>query len=218
MTPSPASTVNNTALAIPGLGMLSTQTITPTQAPGLALTLAPAPAAPAPAATPTPTAVPQSLAATKPQPLTPTASATKPPPTIPDPSRITTYPAALKHVTKHLATSETASTRIRHLISTQHQHERQWHAGREALLALQASRPSTSAQVSALLRSLAELAAYDAKVHRGLVAMQADFARQLRNLGVPLFAISHDLKKLDKGELRELQKRMLALLEDLFGD
>ncbi|RMD41199.1 hypothetical protein DV735_g3934, partial [Chaetothyriales sp. CBS 134920] len=62
----------------------------------------------------------------------------------------------------------------------------------------------------------AELAAYDAKVHRGLVAMQADFTRQLRNLGVPLFAISQ--KKLDKGELKELQQRMLALLEDLFGD
>ncbi|RMZ77595.1 hypothetical protein DV737_g4245, partial [Chaetothyriales sp. CBS 132003] len=124
---------------------------------------------------------------------------------------------------------------------------RQWHSGREALVALHESRHSTSAQVSALLRSLggkdaagssssinsssteadnkAELAAYDAKVYRSLVAMQADFDRQLRNLGVPFFAISHDLvvkdgesvgagHKLDKGELRELQKRMLDLLED----
>ncbi|RMZ92353.1 hypothetical protein DV736_g447, partial [Chaetothyriales sp. CBS 134916] len=107
------------------------------------------------------------------------------------------------------------------------------------LVALHESRRSTSAQVSALLRSLggkdttattnnntsssgetnnqAELDAYDAKVYRSLVAMQADFDRQLRSLGVPFFAISHDLK-IDKGELRELQKRMLALLEDLFAD
>lgn len=78
----------------------------------------------------------------------------------------------------------------------------------------------------------AELDAYDKKVYAGLVAMAADFDRQLRNLGVPLYAIKHDLVvleegpekagavkgRVDKGELRELQKRMLQTLEDLFSE
>ena len=171
-----------------------------------------------------------------------------PAPIVPDASTITTWPAALKHVTKHLASDDKISSRIQHLISEQHKHEHQWWQGREALAALHKSRSGTSAQVSALLRSLggkdtisapndptanqAELDAYDAKVYKSLVNMTADFDRQLRAMGVPFFAIKHDLVilepgkekfnavkgRLDKGELRELQRRMLQHLEDLFGD
>ena len=113
---------------------------------------------------------------------------------------------------------------------------------------MQSSRSSTSAQVSALLNSIGgksveakandstsnekELEAYDKKVYAGLMAMAADFDRQLRGLGVPFYAIKHELVileegkelagsmkgRIDKGELRELQKRILVLLEDLFGD
>lgn len=169
-------------------------------------------------------------------------------PTVPDASTITTWPAALKHVTRHLVTNEQAAARIKHLISEQHKHERQWWAGREAILARQQGRSGASQEVSALLKSLggkevalppsdpkvnqAELDAYDKKVYAGLVAMAADFDRQLRNLGVPFYAIKHDLVvleegpekagaakgRIDKGELRELQKRMLQTLEDLFSD
>lgn len=78
----------------------------------------------------------------------------------------------------------------------------------------------------------AELDAYDAKVYTGLMAMAADFDRQLRALGVPFYAIKHDLViledgpektgvttgRIDKGELKDLQKRMLQTLEDLFTD
>ncbi len=77
-----------------------------------------------------------------------------------------------------------------------------------------------------------ELEAYDKKVYAGLMAMAADFDKQLRGLGVPFYAIKHELVileegkekagamkgRLDKGELRDLQKRMLQLLEDLFGE
>jgi hypothetical protein len=170
------------------------------------------------------------------------------PTAIPDASTITTWPAALKHVTRHLVPNEQAAGRIKHLISEQHKHERQWWAGREAILARQADRSGTSEQVTALLKSLggkempvapsdpkadeAELDAYDKKVYAGLVAMAADFDRQLRAVGVPFFAIKHDLVvlevgpekgdankgRIDKGELRELQMRMLQTLEDLFAD
>lgn len=79
----------------------------------------------------------------------------------------------------------------------------------------------------------AELKAYDEKVYKALCAMTADFDRQLREMGVPFYAIKHELVilkdgpektpgehagKIDKGELRELQKRMCQTLEDLFGD
>lgn len=77
-----------------------------------------------------------------------------------------------------------------------------------------------------------ELEAYDKKVYAGLQAMAADFDKQLRNLGVPFYAIRHDLVilegglqkpgtakgRIDRGELREFQKKMLELLEDLFGE
>lgn len=78
----------------------------------------------------------------------------------------------------------------------------------------------------------AELEAYDKKVYAGLLAMAADFDRQLRSIGVPFYAIKHDLVvleegpekagaakgRIDKGELRELQRKMLQTLEDLFAD
>jgi len=62
--------------------------------------------------------------------------------------------------------------------------------------------------------------------------MVKDYESQLRKMGIPFFAIKDELiikdnetdvgggtmSKLDKGELRELQKRMIAYLEDLFVD
>lgn len=169
-------------------------------------------------------------------------------PAIPDASTITTWPAALKHVTKYLVPDEKVATRIKHLIAEQHKHERQWWAGREAIVARQEGRTGTSQQVAALLQSIggkampavpndpklnaAELAAYDKKVYAGLTALASDYDRQLKNLGIPFFAIRHELVileqgpektgslkgRVDKGELRELQKRMLQTLEDLFGE
>jgi hypothetical protein len=128
---------------------------------------------------------------------------------------------------------------------SQRKHERSWFEGRQALIAMQASRTKTSAQVAAMLQSMGgasveakadakvneqELENYDRKVYAGLEAMTADFDRQLRSLGVPFYAIKHDLVileegtekqghlpgRIDRGELRELQKKMLGLLEDLF--
>ncbi len=174
----------------------------------------------------------------------------------PDASNITSWPAALKHVTRHLASNDKVATRVKHLINEQHKHEREWWAGREAIAERHQGRPGTSQQVLAILQSLganvptspdraslpdaeqkkaneAELKAYDEKVYKALCAMAADFDRQLREMGVPFYAIKHDLVilkegpektpgehkgKVDKGELRELQKKMCETLEDLFGD
>ncbi|KIW32840.1 uncharacterized protein PV07_04356 [Cladophialophora immunda] len=206
--------------------------------------------------TPTPSQA-QSRTSTPRLPETLRSKTSTPNPNVPDASTIVTWPAALKHVSRHLVHNEQVANRIKHLINEQHKHERQWWAGREAIVARQQGRSGTSQQVSAILKSLgakdvaaasprvaapsdeqkkadqAELDAYDKKVYAGLLAMAADFDRQLRSLGVPFYAIKHDLViledgpekragvnkgKIDKGELRELQKRMCQTLEDLFGD
>lgn len=60
--------------------------------------------------------------------------------TIPSTSTIITWPPALRHVTLHLVQNEELMLRIKHLISTQHSHERQWWTQREALLKTQRGR------------------------------------------------------------------------------
>lgn len=169
-------------------------------------------------------------------------------PAIPDASTITTWPAALRHVSKYLTANENAATRVKRLIAQQHRHEREWWTGREAIITRQANREGNRAKAASLLRAIGgkvnevevdrdpqmdvkELEAYDKKVYTEQVKMAADIDRQLRALGVPFFAIKHDLvileqgearpdekTRLDKGELRELQRKMLQTLEDLFGD
>ncbi|OAP59977.1 hypothetical protein AYL99_04979 [Fonsecaea erecta] len=199
----------------------------------------------------------QSRTSTPRLPEPPRSKTTTPNPNVPDASTIVTWPAAIKHVSRHLVHNDQVANRIKHLINEQHKHERQWWAGREAIVARHQGRSGTSQQVSAILKSLgakdmatasprtsppsdeqkkadqAELDAYDKKVYAGLLAMSADFDRQLRSLGVPFYAIKHELViledgpekqaganegRIDKGELRDLQKRMCETLEDLFGD
>lgn len=166
---------------------------------------------------------------------------------VPDASSITTWPAALKHVNRYLIDDEKATSRIKHLIAEQHKHEEQWWAQRQALVVKHSGRAGNQTKVADLLRELGglavpmvevdeaadknELEAFDKKVYKSLVQMAADFDGQLRKLGVPFYAIKHELVlsdgakdgasskgKLDKGELRELQKRMLQHLEDLVSD
>ena len=60
--------------------------------------------------------------------------------TIPSASTIIAWPPALRHVTLHLVQNEEVMLRIKHLISTQHSHERQWWTQREALLKTQRGR------------------------------------------------------------------------------
>ncbi|KAI4121243.1 MAG: hypothetical protein LQ347_006919, partial [Umbilicaria vellea] len=57
-----------------------------------------------------------------------------------DPVTLTTWPSALRCVTRTIARNEAAMARIRQLIRTQQQHERQWWEGREALVRKQRQR------------------------------------------------------------------------------
>ncbi|KAL9112981.1 MAG: hypothetical protein Q9227_002846 [Pyrenula ochraceoflavens] len=185
---------------------------------------------------------------------TPTIPVSKPP-TRPseDASKITEWRAAQRYVTFSLATNEAATTRIRKIIKSQHEHERQWWAGREALVRKQGNRAEGSKQVADILKSVggltaelpdqktpcsvnehaAELRQHDLKIHKALTAMARAADGELRAMGVPFFAIRHDLvaqgseepntkdksgqTRINTEELKDLQKRMLHFLEDLFA-
>lgn len=70
---------------------------------------------------------------------------------VPSSSTITTWPPALRHVTKFIATNEAAMHRIRHLIQTQHEHERQWWDGRVSLVTQQAGREEGRRKLNSVL-------------------------------------------------------------------
>jgi hypothetical protein len=138
--------------------------------------------------------------------------------------------------------------KIRRLITSQHTYEKDWWDKRQEIMTRHASRDTSSAQLTNIFASLGvvvptskasqrdyeserrELADYDTKVYKQLLALSGDFDRQLRGLGVPFYAIKHELVileegrekesaiqgRIDKGELRELQKKMLDWLEMSF--
>ncbi|KAJ5200232.1 Protein of unknown function DUF2458 [Penicillium cf. griseofulvum] len=174
---------------------------------------------------------------------------------ISDSSTITTWPAALRHVMRTVGQNEDTQARIRGVIRSQHRHEQQWFDAREALLKQQQGRPEKQRELDAVLRAIgapvkeddgstekefaAELATYDAKVHRAAVQMADAIVAELRGLGIPFFTLRKELVEdapsdmkgsrppsqtestrtssspISKSELVELQQRMLELLEDL---
>lgn len=144
-----------------------------------------------------------------------------------------------------LSKSPETTSKIKRLIKNQHDNERQWWAGREALIAKHKGRVESKKKADDLLRSLgaanghgtggsassaaeekAELERYDKKVYAAVGQMVAAVDRELTMLRVPFFAIKHDLVSKTEGadgvlcktKLVELQKKMLQLLEDSFGD
>ncbi|MCJ1392176.1 hypothetical protein MMC18_005043 [Xylographa bjoerkii] len=127
-----------------------------------------------------------------------------------DPRSITTYPAALRHITKIVARNEATMSRVRKLIVSQHQHERQWWDGREALVKQQGEREEGRKKVEDVLKSMggkvssqvtgptpaedaAELTRYDKKVHRACTDMVNATRAELQAMGIPSFGILHEL-------------------------
>ena len=68
-----------------------------------------------------------------------------------NPSSITTWPPALKYVMQTAAVNEALQARIRHLIQSQHDHERQWWRGREALVQKQEVRAERKSELDRVL-------------------------------------------------------------------
>ncbi|RAK99724.1 uncharacterized protein BO80DRAFT_426392 [Aspergillus ibericus CBS 121593] len=127
-----------------------------------------------------------------------------------DTSTITTWPSALRYVMRTVAQNESIQQRIRWLMQRQHDHEKQWWQGREALLKKQASRSEKKKELDAVLRSVgapvdenkqistaeedrAELTNYDAKVYKASKQMSEAMGAELRTLRIPFFSIKKDL-------------------------
>ncbi|PYI20653.1 hypothetical protein BO86DRAFT_393844 [Aspergillus japonicus CBS 114.51] len=127
-----------------------------------------------------------------------------------DSSSITTWNAALRHVMRTVAQNENLQSRIRWLIRRQHDHEKQWWQGREALVKRQQARTEKKKELDAVLRSVgvpvdnnksistaeedqAELTNYDVKVYRASSQMADAMIAELRALGIPFFSIQKDL-------------------------
>lgn len=68
-----------------------------------------------------------------------------------DPSTITTWPAALRHVMRTVSQNEETQLRIRGMIRSQHSHERNWFQAREALIKQQQGRPQKQRELDAVL-------------------------------------------------------------------
>jgi hypothetical protein len=90
---------------------------------------------------------------------------------------------------------------------------------------------ATSTKTSSSREEEAELRRCDLKIHKAMAKLATEIDRELRSMGVPFYAIKHELVileerkdgcvepgKIDKGNLRVLQKRMLQLLEELFKE
>lgn len=164
-----------------------------------------------------------------------------------DPSKIISWAPAQKYIIDSIYSNQARASRIKQLISQQQGQERQWWAEREAMLAKHRARADKEKQVTAILQSMggiassakasdigeqeAELHKCDLKTHKAMTKLATDIDRELRSMGVPFYAIKHDLVtgedgrdggerlgKLDKDQLRSLQKRMLQLLEELFRE
>ncbi|KAJ5553183.1 hypothetical protein N7494_002561 [Penicillium frequentans] len=129
-------------------------------------------------------------------------------PTI-DPSTITTWPAALRYVMRTVGQNEETQLRIRGLIRSQHNHERQWWKGREALLQRQGARGDKQKELDAVLRSIgapveskegstteedqAELTNYDTKIYKASVQMVDALTAELRGHQIPFFVLKKSL-------------------------
>lgn len=162
------------------------------------------------------------------------------------PSTITTWAPALRHITTLSASNPEFTLRIRPLITIQHTHERQWHAGRLALLQKLSAREASRSKLDSVLGSLGgniekrsredeltpeqELIIYDRKVYKACQEMEAASVGELERLEVPFFCtmgelISEQGEKrgqkrkgtVSREELAELRGRTVQLLEDLCG-
>lgn len=143
-----------------------------------------------------------------------TTTPPQPKPTTPqtNPRTITTWPAAIRHITFLSAQHAHLATSIRKLIANQHDNERQWHTSRLALLEKQKARVAGKRELDDVLRSVGafarvsespgkqsevtdaqELEMYDRKVHRAAVQMSKAMTADLEALGVPFFRIEPGL-------------------------
>lgn len=156
---------------------------------------------------------------------------------------MTTWPPALRYINSRTSSDPEFIHRIRHLISTQHTHERQWWFSRLDLIRKLEGRDEKKRKLDSVLTSIGgkvgannssdlspehELEIFDKKVYRACKQMVAATTQELGKMEVPFFCTLLALATENGGakrkgaiiqeELMRLQRKMLELLEDLCGE
>jgi hypothetical protein len=130
---------------------------------------------------------------------------------------ITTWPPALRHVTKLGTTNPALESTVRALVTEQKANEESWWKGRETLRKEIVKKDGDES----------DLAVYDGKVYKACREMGEAHARRLRELGVPFFGDERKILKgeddgddgegkISKDELLKLQKKMVQHLQDMY--
>ncbi|KAF2444939.1 hypothetical protein P171DRAFT_431725 [Karstenula rhodostoma CBS 690.94] len=167
-------------------------------------------------------------------------------PTI-DPATITEWKHGLRCVNKIATQSPTFVPAIQKLIADQARNVKDWESGRQRLIDEQAvkrenekthlavlSLPGMGEKISPLRTDEVEkeeLEMYAKKVYRAAQRMVELQSKEMKGLGVPFFGLRSEFlrsdgsdegeeeqKKVTKGELLELQRKMLNHLMELYGD
>ncbi|MCJ1228314.1 hypothetical protein MMC12_004975 [Toensbergia leucococca] len=170
------------------------------------------------------------------KPSTPLPNPTRHATPLPPPKPITTFPPALRHTLRLLSQNPHLLPRLKALISTHHTHERQWWAGRLALLQKQRDRVESKRKLDDVLKAVGglinpitheappsttpttnpELALYDSKVHRACTDMVRATSTELREMGIPFFGAREELGGgVGEEEFAKLRGKMLGFLEEL---
>ncbi|KAI9887954.1 MAG: hypothetical protein M1823_000211 [Watsoniomyces obsoletus] len=135
-----------------------------------------------------------------------------------DPATITDWPGALRCVMRTVAVHDASIARIKKMIKVQHEHERQWWEGRQALLKKHEARIDGRKKLDDVLRAVggqpslgssqadteadaSELKLYDRKVHIASTEMVKAMQAELRELGVPFFGVRSHLVIVEKTNL-----------------
>ncbi|KAK6539944.1 hypothetical protein TWF694_008778 [Orbilia ellipsospora] len=147
-----------------------------------------------------------------------------------DPRSITRWPAALKYITAVITTNPGAMDRLKKMKTHQRDHEKQWWAGREAIIKRHSNSSSNQLAMNSVLQSFGiasksteltakekeeELKTYDEKVHRATEQMYKSMAEDLKKLDIPFFVISEAEFDGTKEEFTDIRKKVVELLDDL---
>ncbi|KAF9740254.1 hypothetical protein PMIN06_007056 [Paraphaeosphaeria minitans] len=167
-------------------------------------------------------------------------------PTI-DPATITQWKHGLRCVSKIATQNPAFVSTVQKLIADQGRNVKDWESGRQRLIEEQAVKRENEKTHLAVLSlpgmgdtiaplrtdevEKEEVEMYAKKVYRAAERMVELQSKELKGLGVPFFGLRSDFlrsdgsdegeedqKKVTKGELQELQRKMLNHLMELYGD
>ncbi|KAI9757289.1 MAG: methylglyoxal reductase (NADPH-dependent) gre2 [Chaenotheca gracillima] len=153
----------------------------------------------------------------------------RPQPLETDPTAITDWSSGLRYVMKTASRSDAIMARIRKMINVQHEHEKQWWAGRQDLIQRQKARVEGRKKLEDVLRTVGgdssqdtpasteednarEITMHNAKVYRASHDMVKAMSTEFKNLGIPFFGTQTRL--VEKGRaLRDSEDQSYARLD-----